>query len=113
MALLKPKPKKIKYIYFYYPPIIKEMETSQFAKILIGQHFCSVDRYGKFLILKLQTHSIISHLRMEGKYSYHPARPELGKHDHVEFVMSDGSSLLYSDVRKFGTMHLVEKGQEM
>ena len=52
-VLLKPKPKKIKYIYFYYPPIVKEVETSQFAKILIGQHFGSIDRYGKFLILKL------------------------------------------------------------
>lgn len=27
--------------------------------------------------------------------------------------MSDGSALVYSDVRKFGTMRLVLKGQEM
>lgn len=27
--------------------------------------------------------------------------------------MSDGSALVYLDVRKFGTMHLVLKGQEM
>ena len=37
----------------------------------------------------------------------------MGKHDHIEFLMTDGSALLYSDVRKFGTMHLVEKGTEM
>lgn len=36
---------------------------------------------------------------------------EIGKHDHVEFVLDDGSSLIYSDVRKFGTMVLVEKGK--
>jgi formamidopyrimidine-DNA glycosylase len=30
----------------------------------------------------------------------------------VEFILDDGSSLLYSDVRKFGTMVLVDKGKE-
>ena len=79
-------------------------------KILIGQNFTSIDRYGKYLILKLKTHSIISHLRMEGKYHFFQTRPEIGKHDHVEFVMADGSALVYSDVRKFGTMDLVKKG---
>ena len=27
--------------------------------------------------------------------------------------MNDGSTLVFSDVRKFGTMHLVKKGEEM
>lgn len=47
---------------------------------------------------------------MEGKYNYYPKRPDIGKHDHIEFLMSDGSSLVYADVRKFGTMCLVKKG---
>ena len=51
--------------------MVKEIDSTLFSKILIGQTFSSVDRYGKFLILKLKTHSIISHLRMEGKYSYY------------------------------------------
>ena len=50
---------------------------------------------------------------MEGKYSYHEKKPEIGKHDHVEFLLDDGSSLLYSDVRKFGTMVLTERGKEL
>ena len=50
---------------------------------------------------------------MEGKYNFYSSRPEIGKHDHIEFVMTDGSALVYSDVRKFGTMHLVKKGEEM
>ena len=48
---------------------------------------------------------------MEGKYNFYPAKANIGKHDHIEFTMTDGTSLVYSDVRKFGTMHLVLKGK--
>ena len=77
---------------------------------LVGQTFKNIDRYGKYLILKLTDYSIISHLRMEGKYHFHHERVQPGKHDHVEFIMGDGTVLVYEDVRKFGTMNLVKKG---
>jgi formamidopyrimidine-DNA glycosylase len=60
---LKPK-RKIKNIKLYYPGIIKEMEPKKFINTLIGQSFQEIDRYGKYLILKLNKYSIISHLRM-------------------------------------------------
>ena len=50
---------------------------------------------------------------MEGKYRYAPEKIELTKHDHVEFIMTDGSVLIFSDVRKFATMNLVKRGEEM
>jgi formamidopyrimidine-DNA glycosylase len=68
---LLPKPKKIKAIKAYYSPIIKGMEPSVFINSLIGQTFTDIDRYGKYLILKFNDYSIISHLRMEGKYIWY------------------------------------------
>lgn len=110
-ALLLPKPKKIKDIRFLYPSAIKEIEPKKFHKALVGQSFTYMDRYGKFLLLKLETHTIISHLRMEGKYAMYPSRPEIKKADILEFIFTDGSCLVFSDVRKFGTIHLVKKGE--
>ena len=110
--LLFPKPKVIKNIKAFYQNIIQEPAPSNFINKLLGQKFTRIDRYGKYLILKLQTYSIISHLRMEGKYFMKdsPFTPE--KHDHIQFQMTDGTNLIYNDVRKFGTMHLVNIGEE-
>ena len=110
--LLKPKPKKIKSVHLHFPKIIKAMEATTFIDNLMGQTFTNIDRYGKHLMLKLNSHTIISHLRMTGSYAWNSQPKDLRKHDHIEFRMTDGSQLVYSDIRKFSTMHLVKKGTE-
>ena len=105
--VLRPKAKTIKNIKAFYPTIIKEPTPHLFIQKLIGQKFTRIDRYGKHLILQLQNYSIISHLRMEGKYMLQPKNYAPEKHDHIQFLFTDGTSLFYNDVRKFGTMHLV------
>ena len=50
---------------------------------------------------------LISHLRMEGKYFYYPDQVPERKHAHVFFQFEDGGTLVYEDVRKFGTMELL------
>lgn len=97
----------------FYPGIIKEPTAPEFINKLLGQQFTCIDRYGKHLILQLQNYSIISHLRMEGKYLHKEKGFKPEKHDHIQFLLTDGTSLIYNDVRKFGTMHLVKKGEEM
>ena len=110
--LLHPKPKKIKNIKAFYPVIIKDPAPNEFINKLIGQSFIGVDRYGKHLLIQLQQNSIISHLRMEGKYFLRDKNFVPDKHDHIQFLMTDGTSLVYNDVRKFGTMHLVNRKEE-
>jgi len=51
-------------IKLYYPEIVKSIEPKTFVETLLGQTFLEIDRYGKYLILKLNKNSIISHLRM-------------------------------------------------
>lgn len=105
--------KKIKKVAVGWPNIIKNPEDAQqFADALIGQTITGMGRRGKFLIFYLEDYSLVSHLRMEGKYSLHEAGEPGGKHTHVMFYFTDGTQLHYDDVRKFGTMHLFSKGSE-
>ena len=44
---------------------------------------------------------------MGGKYFFYPDEVHLRKHAHVFFHFTDGSTLVYEDVRKFGTMEVL------
>ena len=105
--------KTIEDVKVFWPKIIrKPLETEQFRLELLGETFREVDRRGKFLIFKLDRVSLVSHLRMEGKYGLYSKEDPLEKHTHVIFSFTDGTELRYRDVRKFGTMHLFPKGEE-
>lgn len=105
--------KEIKEVSVFWPKIIKAPEpVEQFQDALRGQTISAIGRRGKFLIFTLDDYSMVSHLRMEGKYGVHPKEEPYDKHTHVIFTFTDGSELRYRDVRKFGTMHLFSKGEE-
>ncbi|WP_026693686.1 DNA-formamidopyrimidine glycosylase [Peribacillus kribbensis] len=105
--------KVIENIEIHWPKIIKRPEEiQQFKDALIGQTIRGVGRRGKFLIFYLDQYSLVSHLRMEGKYRVSPEEEPYDKHTHVIFTFTDHSQLRYRDVRKFGTMHVFKKGDE-
>lgn len=88
-------------------------DTDQFIAALKGQTFEEIDRRGKYLLFRLTHHlTIVSHLRMEGKYRVVPQEQPLTKHTHVIFNFTDGSALRYLDMRKFGRMMLIKTGNE-
>lgn len=96
----------------YWPKIIKRPDdTSMFKTYLQNEKIIDVNRKGKFLIFELEHYSLVSHLRMEGKYGVYSAETEKDKHTHVIFHFESGKTLRYHDVRKFGTMHLFPKDQ--
>jgi formamidopyrimidine-DNA glycosylase len=104
--------KEIKKVTVLWPKIIKHPEVDQFCDALIGERFVQLGRRGKFLILYTEKFALISHLRMEGRYALFEAQEPVAPHTHVIFTFTDGTELRYKDVRKFGTMHLFEKGKE-
>ena len=104
--------KTIKKVTVYWPKIIKEPDREQFKNLLIDQTIIDIHRRGKFLLFELEDYMLISHLRMEGKYSVHSKDEPIKKHTHVIFSFTEQKELRYNDVRKFGTMHLVTKGEE-
>lgn len=106
--------KEIMEVSVFWPKIIKAPEpVEQFQDALRGQTIQKIGRRGKFLIFTLDDYAMVSHLRMEGKYGVHVKEEPHDKHTHVIFTFTDGSELRYRDVRKFGTMHLFRKGEEM
>ncbi|GAK02945.1 formamidopyrimidine-DNA glycosylase [Geomicrobium sp. JCM 19037] len=96
-----------------WPKMIKRPDDVEHFKMLVrGQRMETIKRKGKFLIFHLSDYALVSHLRMEGKYSLVTTN-EPDKHTHVRFLFTDGTTLEYQDVRKFGTMHLFDKGDEL
>ncbi|MDQ0208090.1 DNA-formamidopyrimidine glycosylase [Alkalicoccobacillus murimartini] len=105
--------KTIQTVEVAWPNIIKKpADTVEFADELKGQTIQSMQRRGKFLLFELDHIIMVSHLRMEGRYGVYKKEDEPVPHTHVIFSFTDGMELRYQDVRKFGTMHLFEKGTE-
>lgn len=106
--------KEIRNVSVFWPKIIKAPEqVEQFQDAIQGQTIHEIHRRGKFLIFQLDDYAMVSHLRMEGKYGVYSSVEPYDKHTHVIFSFTDGTELRYRDVRKFGTMHLFAKGEEM
>jgi formamidopyrimidine-DNA glycosylase len=88
-------------------PITAEMITE-----LPGQIWRSVDRRGKYLILAASKNKaseidtgksyLLIHLGMSGSLRLVPADCPVGKHDHVDIIMTTGKALRYTDPRRFG-----------
>ena len=98
--------KKISTIDIRYPKMIKT-DLDEFRRELPGQVIQKMGRRGKYLLFYLSDKVLISHLRMEGKYFYYPDQVPERKHAHVLIHFEDGGTLVYEDVRKFGTMELL------
>ena len=106
------KGKTIKEVTVWYPKIITGV-AKEFARQLAGKKIVTIDRYAKYLLIRLSDNlTIVSHLRMEGKYRLVKINTKKDKHDHVQIIFSDNSALRYNDVRKFGRMQLIKTGTE-
>ena len=106
--------KTIESVTVKWPNIVKKpTEVEQFKDALKGQTIHSIGRQGKFLLFYLDDLTLVSHLRMEGKYGVYDREDSLEPHTHIIFTFTDQLELRYKDVRKFGTMHLFTKGTEM
>lgn len=106
--------KTIEEVIVTYPNLVKEPDdVEQFKEMLRGETIEGIGRRGKFLLIYVTRYVIVSHLRMEGKYMLESADDPVSKHTHVRFQFTDETELRYKDVRKFGTMHLFNKGEEL
>lgn len=101
----------VKEIDLLYPKMIQN-DLVEFNQKIIGRKFIGIRRRGKYLLFDLSDgQTLISHLRMEGKYSVLKDPEELPKHSHVVFWLDNGEKLVYHDTRKFGRMHLVSTNE--
>ncbi len=73
-------------------------------KELPGQLIQSVDRRGKYLLLRTAAGTALLHLGMSGSLRMLPKDTPPQKHDHVDLVMDTGQALRLRDPRRFGTL---------
>src|ERR1700736_2993411 len=83
---------------------------------LPGRQIEAVERYGKFMLLRLSARassvgngdaeaaSLLVHLGMTGQLAPCAAAQPWAKHTHVWFELDDGRELRYTDPRRFGRM---------
>ncbi|MCC5889045.1 MAG: DNA-formamidopyrimidine glycosylase [Alkalibacterium sp.] len=99
--------KKIMAVDILWNNIIKDPSVEVFRRELEGETFREIKRRGKFLLFVLDNYTLISHLRMEGKFRLESSGQNRTKHTHVIFKLDNNEELRYLDVRKFGRMSLV------
>jgi formamidopyrimidine-DNA glycosylase len=79
-----------------------------FAQVLTGRTVTDVGRRGKYLLWACRLNDdygyVLSHLGMSGSLRILQQAEAPGKHDHVDFVFSDGLVVRYTDPRRFGAL---------
>ena len=71
---------------------------------LQGQRIQAVFRHAKYIVLAVESGCVILHLGMSGNLRIIAADTAAAKHDHIDFVLSDGNALRLNDPRKFGAV---------
>lgn len=73
---------------------------------VIGTSVVALQRKGKYLGIKLSTNQFLTvHLKMSGQL-FHHHEDISGKYTRVHLKLSDGSHLIFNDIRKFGWFKL-------
>jgi formamidopyrimidine-DNA glycosylase len=69
-----------------------------------GRRVESLDRRGKYLILRLDAGNLILHLGMSGSLRLVSPETALTRHDHLDLNLGNGLILRYRDPRRFGAV---------
>jgi formamidopyrimidine-DNA glycosylase len=90
-------------------------DPAALEQYLPGRKILAVERYGKFMLLRLskssealidpsETAALLVHLGMTGHLASRDAADAWEKHTHVGMLLDDGRELRYTDPRRFGRM---------
>lgn len=99
--------------------IIKQIALDDFKFVVTNTTIESIERRSKYIIFNLlneQHHRIycVGHLGMAGAFFVKPdvnaiPIPNYKKHWHVAFELSDGNQMIYSDIRRFGELKILDE----
>ncbi|MFS0574885.1 bifunctional DNA-formamidopyrimidine glycosylase/DNA-(apurinic or apyrimidinic site) lyase [Sporosarcina sp. 179-K 3D1 HS] len=97
--------------------IIKGVPTEEFVEQLVDMTIMDVTRRSKYIYFQLEKDGrsclLVSHLGMTGAWFAVSGLEEIGEpkfrnHVHAIFTMTDGDLLVYSDIRRFGELRLLD-----
>ncbi len=81
--------------------------ADDFARLVIGQSVDAINRRGKFLIIQLDRHALLIHLRMSGDLQMVPPGNDVPRHTRLLLKFTNGWILAFNDPRKFGRVWCV------
>jgi len=94
------------------PRLTRPVAPGEIATALARQEIAALDRRGKYLLLVLESGKTLAvHLRMTGSLRHRRAGAGPLPYERARLELDDGSELVYRDVRRFGTWHLLETGE--
>jgi len=94
------------------PRLVRPYEPDEVAAELQGERVASVERRGKYLIVRFETDRVLLiHLRMTGSLRHSSSGFPDDPHRRALVRLDDGSDVAYRDVRRFGTWLLLEPGE--
>ncbi|MFC1798749.1 DNA-formamidopyrimidine glycosylase [Thermodesulfobacteriota bacterium] len=106
--------KKIISARVYWPKTIDRMSPATFCRRIKGKQIRSIDRRGKFIVIKLSQQTVLLiHLRMTGRLVFEDSKHPRNKHEHVILNLADRRQLRFKDTRKFGRFYLVDNPEEV
>lgn len=119
------KGKNIKTSSVGWPKMVSPLSTKSFNQKIKGKKITDVARRAKVLFLKLSNGQYLAvHLKMTGQLIFQPKQGKLvlgghpqkngatnlpNKYTHVIIKFTDGSTLFFNDLRKFGWMKLINQ----
>ncbi|HLF72359.1 MAG TPA: bifunctional DNA-formamidopyrimidine glycosylase/DNA-(apurinic or apyrimidinic site) lyase [Dehalococcoidia bacterium] len=94
-------------------PVIKGTDESTFREGVVGARVVAVERRGKYLVVRLDTSTmIVVHLRMTGALLHRAPDAAPDRYLRATLSLDDGTELRFTDLRKFGGLWLVESVDE-
>lgn len=89
-----------------------ENPPADFSLKLKNALITRVHRRGKHVLFNLDNgNTLLTHLRMTGRFLLLPAERDLPKYSHAVFYFADETRLIFNDQRHFGLMKIVKTGE--
>jgi len=92
--------------------VLRGIRPASFRRALEGRRILSVTRRAKHVVVRLDSgQRLVIQPRMTGSFIAHPERPSVRerRHDVLTLSLDDGTSLVYRDVRRLGTLALLDE----
>jgi formamidopyrimidine-DNA glycosylase len=82
--------------------------AADFEVAVRNQKVLSVDRRAKYILIRLESGTLILHLGMSGSLRLVSGGTPLKAHDHWDLVLDGGLALRFHDPRRFGSLHFTQ-----
>ena len=95
-----------------YEPRLRWRVPADLPRKVAGQPIRRLGRRAKYLLLGLESGTLLLHLGMSGNLRVVPASTPRLPHDHFDLVLDSGVALRFNDPRRFGSLLYTSEPQQ-